>query len=115
MTESLRPQERIRKQSDFARIYYNGRRYRGKYFNLVYLSNDLTYSRMAAVASKKVGNAVKRNKVKRWMRALFRRNKELLKISLDVILIAKPGMPESNWKIVLQEYKKALNLINKHS
>ncbi len=46
---------------------------------------------------------------------MFRQNKELLNVSLDMILIAKPGMPESNWQFVLQEYKKALNYINKHS
>ena len=115
MSESLRPHERIRKQSDFARIYKNGGRYRGRYFNLVYLTNDLNHSRMAAVASKKVGNAVKRNKVKRWMRALFRRNKGLLNASLDLIMIAKPGMPDSNWNEILEEYRKAVHYLNKKS
>jgi ribonuclease P protein component len=115
MSESLRPQERIRKQSDFARIYKNGSRYRGRYFNLVYLTNDLNHSRIASVASKKVGNAVKRNKVKRWMRALFRRNKGLLNASLDLIMIAKPGMPDSNWNEILDEYRNAVHSLNKKS
>ena len=115
MSESLRPQERIRKQSDFARIYKNGSRYRGRYFNLVYLTSDLNHSRMAAVASKNVGNAVKRNRVKRWMRALFRRNKCLLNASLDLIMIAKPGMPDSNWNEILDEYRKAVHYLNKKS
>jgi ribonuclease P protein component len=115
MSESLRPQERIRKQSDFARIYEGGSRYRGRYFNLVYLTNDLNFSRMASVASKKVGNAVKRNKVKRWMRALFRRNKDMLNASFDLIMIAKPGMPDSTWNEIMDEYKKALQHLNKKS
>jgi len=115
MSESLRPQERIRNQSDFARIYKNGSRYRGRYFNLVYLINDLNHSRMAAVASKKVGNAVKRNKVKRWMRALFRQNKGQLNASLDLIMIAQPGMPDSNWNEILEEYRKAIHHLNKKS
>jgi len=115
MTESLRPQERIRKQSDFAHIYKKGSRFRGRYFNLVYLTNDLNFSRMAAVASKKVGNAVKRNKVKRWMRALFRRNKGMLDASFDLVMIAKPGMPDSTWNEILDEYKKAIQFLNKKS
>ena len=115
MSESLRPQERIRKQSDFARIYRTGGRYRGRYFNLVYLTNDLNHSRMAAVASKKVGNAVQRNKVKRWMRVLFRRNKDLLDASLDLIMIAKPGMPDSTWNEIWDEYRKAVHHLNKKS
>lgn len=115
MTESLRPQERIRKQSDFTRIYEKGSRFRGRYFNLVYLTNDLNFSRMAAVASKKVGNAVKRSKVKRWMRALFRRNKDLLETSFDLVMIAKPGMPDSTWNEIFDEYKRAIQFLNKKS
>jgi ribonuclease P protein component len=70
---------------------------------------------MAAVASKKVGNAVKRNKAKRWMRALFRRNKGMLNASYDVIMIAKSGMPEATWQLVSDDTLKALNFINKKS
>ncbi len=115
MSESLRPQERIRKQSDFATIYKEGSRYRGKYFNLVYLVNDLSVSRMAAVASKKMGGAVQRNKAKRWMRALFRRNKDRLNASLDLIMIAKPGMLESTWDALVDDYMKAVLYINKRN
>ena len=70
---------------------------------------------MAAVASKKVGNAVKRNKAKRWMRALFRRNKGMLNASYDVIMIAKPGMPEATWQLVSDDALKALSFMNTKS
>ena len=64
MNETLGPQERIRKKKDFLYIYKKGKRYRGKYFNLVYLSSASSFSRMAVVVSKKVGKAVKRNRIK---------------------------------------------------
>jgi len=115
MTESLRPHERIRKQSDFTSIYNRGNRYRGRYFNLVYLTNDLDYSRMAFVASKKVGNAVKRSKAKRWMRVLFRRKKELLNDTLDLVMIATSEIHETSWERLQEEYLKAIRFMNKRS
>jgi ribonuclease P protein component len=115
MSESLRPHERIRKKSDFVSIYKKGNRFRGKYFNLVYLSNALDHSRMAAVASKKVGNAVKRNKAKRWMRVLYRRKKELLNDTQDLVMIAKAEILEATWPTLEEEYLKAIRFINKRS
>ncbi len=111
MNETLGPQERIRKRKDFLSLYKKGKRYRGKYFNLIYLSNDFSFSRMAVIVSKKVGNAVKRNKIKRQMRTLFRRNKSLLKAPLDIIIIAKKEILESSWLTLKGDYFSALESI----
>ncbi len=111
MNETLGPQERIRKRKDFLFLYKKGKRYRGKYFNLIYLSNDFSFSRMAVIVSKKVGNAVKRNKIKRQMRTLFRRNKNLLKAPLDIIIITKKEILESSWLTLQGDYFSALESI----
>ena len=111
MNETLRPHERIRKKKEFLLLYKKGKRYREKYFTLIYLSNDLKFSRMAVVVSKKVGNAVIRNKVKRWIRALFRTNKDLLKNSFDLIFIAKMEISETTWSKLQQEYVEAITSI----
>jgi ribonuclease P protein component len=111
MEETLNPQERIRKKKDFLFIYKKGNRYRGKFFNLIYLSNDLCFSRIAVIASKKIGNAVTRNKAKRWMRALFRKNKKLLKNSLDIIFISKKEILEASWPGLQKDYSAALESI----
>jgi ribonuclease P protein component len=113
MFESLNPKERIRKQKDFSLLYRKGNRFNGRYISLIYLPNDLNFSRLAAIASiKNVGNAVKRNKVRRWIRTLFRRNKEALKTSLDIIAIANKGIHKASWKMVHDEYLKAITNIN---
>jgi ribonuclease P protein component len=111
MPESLSPQERIRKKRDFLFLYKKGYRYRGKYFNLVYLSNGLNFSRMAVVASKKIGNAIVRNKVKRWMRTLFRRNKNIIGHSLDIIIIIKQRIWEASWVKLQEDYLGAIKSI----
>lgn len=90
MNERLTPLERIRKQKDFSVLYRTGHRYRAGLFHLVYRPNRLGYSRLGCVTSRKVGNAVTRNKIRRWMRDVFRRNKALFVEPWDIIVIARP-------------------------
>ncbi len=111
MRESLAPQERIRKKKDFLILYRKGNRYKTKYFNLIYLSNALTYSRMGVVASKKIGNAATRNKVKRWMRELFRRNKDLLGFPMDLLIVVTAEMRQAAWAELKEHYLLAINKI----
>jgi ribonuclease P protein component len=95
-------------------LYKKGRRYRAKYFNLVYISSDLSFSRMAVVISKKVGNAVKRNKFKRQMRSLFRRNKDLLESSFDILIIAKKEIIDASWRKLQEDYFAAIRSIGQN-
>ena len=111
MNETLGPHERLRKRNDFLSLYKKGKRYKGKYFNLIYFSNNLSFSRMAVVVSKKIGNAVKRNKIKRWLRSLFRRNKGLLKDSLDIIFVVKKEIQDATLIKLEEEYFSAIESI----
>ncbi|MDH7513452.1 MAG: ribonuclease P protein component [Clostridiales bacterium] len=113
MSESFNPRERIRKKKDFLFLYRKGNRYKGKYFSLIYLPSSSTFSRVGVVASRKVGNAATRNKVKRWMRELFRRNKGLLDFPLDMLIIARPEMGEVKWEELKEQYLTAVERIFK--
>ncbi len=115
MNESISPEERIKKKREFLSIYKQGYRYRGKHFKIIYRSNNCKHSRFAAVAGKKIGNAVKRNKAKRWIKALFRKNKHLLKDSKDLIIIAKENIFDAPWKKLEKDYIKAIEHINQKS
>jgi ribonuclease P protein component len=66
---------------------------------------------MAVVASRKVGNAVHRNRIRRRARDLFRRNKDLLAIPLDILLIAKKDGAEAPFAALREEYFSALGAI----
>jgi len=112
MNESLSSKERIKKKKEFLLTYKKGSRYRGKYFTVIFLTNNRSYSRLAAVAGKKVGNAVVRNKVKRRLKALFRKNKGLLKNCKDLIFIAKENIAKTSWKDLQKDFIKAMETIN---
>jgi len=112
MKETFRPHERIKKKNDFLFIYKQGKRYRGKYFILIYIFSDLSFSRMAVVAGKKMGNAVKRNKIKRRMRELFRQHKSLLVTPLDMIFLPQKEIHEASWQELQKDYAEALNSVS---
>ncbi len=115
MDENFNPLERIRKKKDFLHLYKKGKRYRGKYFILIYLANELAFSRVAIVASKKLGNAVQRNRTKRWLRTLFRRNKGLLEKPFDLLFIPRKEMHEAEWLNLTNDYRAALKYIHRSS
>ena len=111
MKQTLSLSERLRYRKDFSQIYAEGKRYRGKYFILVYLPNESGHLRFAAIASKKIGNAVKRNRAKRRIRALFRRNKHLINAAVDMIFISKQSIVTAPWPFLEHEFIKAIKSI----
>jgi ribonuclease P protein component len=111
MNERLTPVERIRKKSDFTGLYRRGSRFRGQFFTLVFLGNELGHARLAVVASRKVGTAVVRNRVKRRFRELFRRDKGLLREPLDLIVIARPEAGRAAWADLRDAYISAVTTI----
>lgn len=111
MAESLAPRERIKKKKDFLFLYKKGYRFKSKYFNLIGRSNALTYSRVGVVASRKVGNAVARNRAKRWMRELFRRNKDLFECPVDLLIVATAAMEDASWAELREAYIKGIEEI----
>lgn len=114
MDETFRPHERIRKRKDFFHIYKKGSRFRGRYFVLIYLANELTSSRIAVVASKRIGNAVVRNRIKRTIRALYRTQKHLLPGHYDLVFIARKEIRRATWEEMRTGYREALASLPPH-
>jgi ribonuclease P protein component len=111
MNERLEPCERIRRKKDFIGLYKQGHRYRGRYFNLVYLPSSAGISRVAVVASRKVGGAVERNRIKRWLREAFRMNKGLIEEPTDILVIARPDIQRAERTEVFTAYTAAVGKI----
>ena len=79
----------LRRKDDFNSIYRKGRSIGERYVVLFYRKNDLSYNRTAFLASKKVGNSVKRNRAKRLMKESYRSLSNKLPDGYDFIIIAR--------------------------
>ncbi|MBN2468363.1 MAG: ribonuclease P protein component [Deltaproteobacteria bacterium] len=85
----LGKQERIRRRSEFLAVIKHGARYSTRNFVILVRENDKNSRRLGIVVSKKVGGAVKRNRVKRLVREFFRLHKEQLPEASDIVFVAK--------------------------
>ncbi|MBW2107391.1 MAG: ribonuclease P protein component [Deltaproteobacteria bacterium] len=77
------------KRSDFVRLYTHGKRARAGVFWANAGPNRLGSPRLGITVSKRVGGAVKRNRIKRLVREYFRLNKARFAGSWDINLVAR--------------------------
>lgn len=63
--------ETLKKNYEFKNVLTKGKSYFGKYINLYILKENSTKNRIGIAVGKKVGKAVKRNQVKRWIRESY--------------------------------------------
>lgn len=80
---------RLRKNQDFKKVYKRGKNYWNRNLILHVMENGLDHSRVGFTVSKKIGNSVVRNRVKRRLKEIFRRNFNNVKEEYDIIIIPK--------------------------
>ena len=82
------PAVRLRKRAEFLRLTGSAQKYASRGILVVWQENSLAHARLGVTVSKKVGCAVTRNRVKRFVRETFRNNRLLLP-AVDVNVIAR--------------------------
>ena len=88
---------RIKKEKDFKVIFKRGKSYANRQF-VVYLKDnqEIPHLRLGISVSKRLGNAVKRNQIKRRIRAFYQLHKNELK-SLEYVVIARNPVTDMDY------------------
>ncbi len=82
-------EDRIRKRYEFLEFYSVGKAVHSSGFILVYKSGQSDRSRIGITVSRKVGNAVVRNRIKRRIREYYRFHRMAVPKTWDFHVIAK--------------------------
>ena len=107
---SFGKERRIRRRSDFLRVQAIGQRASSAHFVLLVAAREpdaAACSRVGFVVTKKVGNAVQRNRIKRVCREAFRMWPDLVPDGIDLVVIARAGADELGLSAVRSEWERA--------
>ena len=103
---------RIRQGRDFARLKSQGQRLAqgGLVLNWLELPKlpEGAPSRFAVITTRKLGNAVIRNRARRLLRECFRLHQHALRVPVEMVLIARQSMVGQNFNKVERTYLSAL-------
>jgi ribonuclease P protein component len=113
-SEALPKSRRLAKRPEFVKVYETGRKHFSRYAVLFFAGNGLQHSRIGITVTKKVGKANIRNRLKRWTREVYRRQREPLGLdarALDIVVNVKPAAVDSTFVDYSRDLTKALERV----
>ncbi|RPF51134.1 ribonuclease P protein component [Aquisalibacillus elongatus] len=108
----MKKEYRIKKNEDFQKILRNGQSFANRQLVIYYYEkNDQNHFRVGLSVGKKIGNAVKRNEIKRYLRHAFIELEDSIKPNYDLVIIARKPTSQMSF----HEVKKSLTHVLKRS
>lgn len=81
--------ESLKKNTDFAQVYQEGRSLANKYLVMYVRDNALGKNRLGISVSKKVGNSIVRHRLARLIRESYRLQEDHFRCGTDIVIIAR--------------------------
>ena len=106
---------RILKRQEFIRLSSSGTKIQNRHFILLYSRSCGEYARIGITVSRKVGNAVLRNRIKRLVRENFRRMRPMISGAWDINIIAKKNSSNLSFDEVGSSLAQLLEGIHRHA
>jgi ribonuclease P protein component len=101
---------RVRRSREYQRAFKTGIRVHGRFFTLVMAPNDASAVRLGIVASRKLGDAVIRNRAKRLIREVFRQSVPSASAAgVDVVVIPRIELLSTPYASLEDDFRGTLN------
>ncbi len=102
---------RIVRTSDYRMLYKAGKKVYSERFVLFWKNSGVGHHRLGITVSRKTGNAVVRNRIKRLFREIFRKAWRTMPGQFDIVLNIKPGCASANYTELRAEFLNAVQRI----
>ncbi|HEY4553744.1 MAG TPA: ribonuclease P protein component [Bacillaceae bacterium] len=107
----MKKEYRVKKNSDFQAVFKKGKSVANRQFVLYQLNKEgQDHFRIGLSVSKKIGNAVKRNQIKRYIRQVFLELKDQVEPGRDYVIIARKPAAEMDYHSVKKSLEHVLKL-----
>jgi len=110
-SEALPKEKRLAKRREFLRVYETGRKLFSRYCVVFFAANERSFSRVGVTVTKKLGKANVRNRLKRWTREIYRRQRaplELDRSALDLVINVKPNAAAAEFRDYSSDLERVL-------
>jgi ribonuclease P protein component len=105
----LKSNQRLRRNSEYLFLKSHGSQFITPYFKLIYRNNaQAETSRVGIIVGNYIGGAVKRNRVKRRIREVFRKNILEIRQKTDLICLVRPQVLSLSFGQLQNEISRAL-------
>lgn len=94
--------------ADFKRAYYKGKSFVSSSLITYVRKNRLNVTRIGITTSKKIGNAVQRNRARRIIRAAYRQLSENVAQGYDIVFVARSRTTQLKSTDILNTLEKQL-------
>jgi ribonuclease P protein component len=81
--------EALKRNYEFRRLYSKGKSAASPYLALYVRKNGLHRNRLGITVGAKLGNAVKRNRVRRRLKEIYRLNEDKFRKGCDIVIVAR--------------------------
>ncbi|RMG16298.1 MAG: ribonuclease P protein component [Deltaproteobacteria bacterium] len=99
---------RLRRRREFVEVQRYGRSVRTRVLVLLVATNELGRRRLGVTVSRRVSRrAVDRNRIKRRLREIFRRERGVLPDGVDVVLVARPAALDASYETLRSAFLEA--------
>jgi len=109
--------ESLRNSREFRLVYERGRRYSSPFFNIFVLRTASTSPRLGLTVTRKIGDAVVRNRCKRRLREIVRhyfnerRSDSPLDIGIDLVINARSSLPKADYSRIEESFRKLMDTV----